>query len=85
VSLGLGARMALSKSKKCFGGITERTDPFRGTDFPLTQARPVLTIRWNGFAKESRDKTLCLGSALVCTRSALGEIPSVPEKGPNPF
>jgi hypothetical protein len=25
---------------------------------------------------------LCLGSALVCTRRPLGEIPSVPEKGP---
>jgi hypothetical protein len=42
--------MALSKSKKRFGGITERTDPFRGRNFPnASEARLSWRYETYGF------------------------------------
>jgi hypothetical protein len=47
VSLGLGALMALSKSEKRFGGITERTDPFRGGISPnASEVRLNHSLEW---------------------------------------
>jgi hypothetical protein len=69
--------LTLADSFTCF----EAFSGTNGISPSASEAIMTFDFHWNAFARHP-EMTLCLGSALVCTRRSLGEIPSVPERGP---